>query len=1244
MDLNYEMYASLALFLKTEMNKHIAKKVFDYFYSKLLAGQRSNVEVIIKETIQNTIVDFKKQFPEAEVFASEEFYEAFSDVINKINDLDAFDIPSSLSKKIYEGRLIVHPNDETRVQYASSFSNYFCLNLYTEFYSNKKYSSRLKAQQLIKTEKLWAENFSRMSELLAGVTHVKNAMDRTAQFSSSNIIDNTKINDLTPDEDALIAEQLETFYQQAKDHEPLVLQLKTIQQIINKIPPNNIPLQEKAFNSLLSCYLRGDAIDWQQGITMYESWKHSKSKYAVIIYAALKNNLSKFGEALQAISSISKTEIFTLSDQQKSTYYRVYALIKYNLNDSVGAKNLLNKDDEKTEDDYFNVYFYLFSQENSSEAFEKAKEVIKNPKSSVRLLRSAVAFLLDRFSFLQKKHGSGVEAFGILKSELEEAFNRALAKIKDIGETDKSSIRELTLYIPTLARLASKAKEVTSIIDKSIQNGEKDITFLYNASACYADAEEYNKAVFCYEQIDLKILIMSDWLELYVFILAKANRQDDLQLLLTKLDSLELSEERKINSKLTVVRELSKKDFYDLSQIAFENFPNEPWAILAKAESYANNAEFEKAEEIYKNNLNNHQLKMISMVYLANLYLEKMKRPDLALGYYEKLVSHEVPVREKTAYVNCLYDLKKYSDVISKVDEYDPEEIDMKLQILKGFASQNSGMLPKAKQILAKFIDLNKNDFNLNYNFAILCQKSGDLEGVTKYLTRAVEIQPNDFNSHIYLSQVHLNLKKFNEAVGHSKTALLGDFNLEMAHVNFINIYRTASNEDKSVCSDELNNLYADVFTNFMKRFPENKHIKSIEIPKDQAGNYDFKFIKDMLLEQHNAVLSSLELYMDKHLPLTMVMQGLNKSAHELWSILMANADGFGLVVGGAGEKQILADLEKIKQADSIILDSFSIFTLESMDILNLIPQLGKNIQIGSKTLSEIQNTRFRLLSTSEEHLTLGVQGKNLIKDVITKERMQSVLQFFDNILNFIKNNCETIEAIQNKPTGELSEILNEEYRELWALDFNPNAASIWSDGHLIGLGASQGKCVCTIQALFAALNGNSILSNKDYSKVVCKLTRLSYRGFIFTATQASLYISESDQLDSECFVKKIIAEPMFANEEDRIHFLAELIANLMYLKCDVSWTNTIILPYLNSSQFNEASRVHYGSMVYIEALGKAVQPATIHDYLNSLELKNSENRLIEAKEFKASIEEAITSQKLKEAELIRKRLGLTED
>jgi tetratricopeptide (TPR) repeat protein len=1237
--------------------KSLGSKIVAGYLSKKFLASEPSYKSILDQAKQASIVDFQSEFPGVELFSDQQFEDALDEVATKITAQTGDEFVGLIDQltEIFNSReLIYHPNVDTKSIYSKFFCQNFCLHLYARLYRTPKFATSLAAREALAESTFRVETSTSLDVIKDRLERIETQTSVDEKRSSSSVIFQQNVSEdrsFTSEDDLEVEQLFQKIDELIKVEGTFDEQIKSARQLLLRIPPKNLNLYAKAVNTLLGSHLRGGEEHWKRGLSEAKQYASQLNLYSKVIIAGFHNNLRQWQQSQQILVSIKRSELLTFSEKQKNSYFLILATTLFNLGKIEDATNALKECTDKDDPEYLYVTFMLASKSGGMELLSKATEVLSADGTGSRVIQAATYFLIDRFVFLQKEYGNALDALTELRPHLELSFDRVKKVLEKNRNPESLVSRDLLVCLPTIARLISRSKDALDLITLGLERQYDDYNFLQNAAACFLEENLLENALECYARMSVEAIVLNGGTDLYLFLLQKAERDDKLRELLEDVRNLQIPEIKKLPSILSICSVIGGDQFAVESQKAIETFPDEGWAILGRAEYLMQQKQFDEAIVLLEKARTKKDIKLLASVRLAKLYGNTLKNYEKALVYYEEVAKPSAPVQEKIEFVYCLYNLGRFNDVIKRVDEFDPHVLEGELQAIKGYACTELGMISEAQKILSKASQLQRDNYTINYNHAVVCRDLGLMDELTDALQNVIRIRPNDYKAHLLLSQSLFNQKRFRDAVTHARFSLLGDFANEVAHINFINIHRVAVKafpDDVVISSKEMEDLHRDVLNNFAARFPDSKLMWPIQIPTDAEGKSDFTFLKNMIEKQTDRRSSLLSFYDEKALPVGFLKSGLNLDVYDLWCGLSTNDQDIGLVVNRQPPHQLPKQIQRLEASDGIILDGLSLLALKASGIFDGLAKLGKKLYVSSETVGELTNVRHRLHATGEGYLALGVEKGRMVRQDVSAEQMKKAHQFIDGIVNEISESFETISMESGFQPSErakhLFEILDDEYKELWSLEDKKAIASVWADGNLIAFADSIGKQVCSIQAIALNLRGAEAINSEQYSIAIGEMVLADYRGLIFTPVDARVFISQNMNERGKYYFDKVCKGPYFSDAHSRVGFVAKVVIQLFSNELNPEWLKEVLRNALLAGEIDDQVKLLFGINLYSVALKADIKTETIDELFDSLSMRSSDGHAIDSKLCKGLIEQAVLQIKQNELNELKRKLGLPEE
>lgn len=1137
----------------------LSSAIYDVF-KRALRGNEPEFEGIVTDSIKEAKAQFTEKFEEVEVDdrSFRTLLQAISTSTINPESLTNLGLIGIVRDKLNDKKLLYHPNPDTGLAYCEDFAKSFCHQLHAKILNSNKYRSLLLSAQNSSTDRLLNEikdrqledlqSTSELKETISILTETVEGLRESRQSSITNIIDDLGVADLTEEMDAEIAEELRNLEEIRKSgtFEEGITKSK---ELLNIIPQSRTSIYLKALHIFLGLHLKGVKKDWEQGITEVKGLSDDyKTPYSKVILAALLNNLRRWEEGLTAIKSIGEAELLAFSKEQRDMSRQVEALLLFQSDKAKDAEKALRLVDNKNNDDYKYISLIIYSKSLEQKHLHVAEEFLSRQESDIRLISGAIGYILDQYAVTQHQLKNQFQATELLEHYLELAFRCALEKADLISKKDNYA-HIIFAAVANLAQILGKINEATPAIRKGISLRIDNFDFLFSAGICLLLEMDYRGAADLFKATSFRELASGGKVGFYAHSLDMAGLTTELQELPKKIDDLKLSEIDSCKLKNEVNELVLSPDKYlETTKLGYETFPQADWAFFDYAEALIKVENFALAETVLLEGLKIAKDPLLRKVKIAKFYNFNLKNYPEAIKYYKEILSKRAPLIEKIEYLQCLMNLQDYPTTLKEVDTLDPNAIEPKLQIFKGYSLSQIGQVDLAFKIIKPIVHSDQSDPTILNNYSIICWQKGDVREMAWAIECYLRLEPNDYDMHLNFSKALFALGDHEYAVREARLALAGAPDNELAHFNFINIHRAASEilpANEYISSEDLKELHRDTLHNFNKRFPESKLLVPTNVINyDSEGNIDLSEMKKLLEASEERRKKVDDYYWEQGFPASFMMLALGRTSHEVWSHLVASDFNKGLVVGNNSLETIknqLTDLSSIEIG--ILVDPLTLYSLASIKRLDLLTEMPK-ICIGASTLNELNNIHQILMSSGKEFMTIGISNGQLFREMITEDRLEKLKQFIVGIIEFCNTNLKTVTIPRDRDKDfdiKIKKILDPVYQELTYLSAKEGYNLLVTDWNFIRLVTNEfGGNACGLQSMLIYLAELKAISSLEHSKYICELLFYNYRGFIYFPEGISQFLQEEKNEDrKKALLERVFHGVDFSSTERQVRFLA---------------------------------------------------------------------------------------------------------
>ncbi|WP_156289500.1 PIN domain-containing protein [Oceanobacillus salinisoli] len=761
-----------------------------------------------------------------------------------------------------------------------------------------------------------------------------------------------------------------------------------------------LQLQLVIANSYMASGLTSEAIPH-----LYTSISNCNDEYTKNrLLSIVKMNEENYEEALMVI------EKNLLSEGYKSQNVEILVTIKFNQQKYEECLSILQEHGEGAETIKIQIYIALNMFED---ALSLCTELLsKNPDSNDLLLFKADAMVHRMESTLQN---DDVVDLNRLSSIVIPILDKVQNKTENIRQLIKVNELKAAVYFRE-KQFGIAAEHYKFIVQKSndVFNRNNNI-YVTNLIFCYYINEDWQKAI---EQLEDKISEQSniDFITFLVRIYLEKGDPENAYYTLEKYESNYISENeniiiefcllkletlyvlRKYNELHQFIEEVEEKQssklimntikgYYSALTHDWENAIKHLEPLLEKAEgellieiklkllnSYSKRGKITDLNSIVKivptiPYWKNHE-QMVNYYVMSHYRLENY---DLILDiYYNSLTNPSIMVKEVVAAIyfnNYWYELSK--EIYEKL-YHETQDINYLLMAASSdFNLGNKKKYYQALKIAEKQILDNEtvNDLQL-LSSAYLDAREYDM--ALKYAYAAYKLGEKNPDVWKYYASVFLHINKF---VKDPKKEFIEDFQ--------------------------------KVLTEFDKYFPdEEPFMQRKQIIENDQLHSD---IVNMLEEDRKTQSEIIKTFKKNRLHGSFLAMVLGKGNHLTWSFI-ANDKSLYFWVNQQGS--ILEEsqgIKKVIKAKNILLDIFSLFTLNELNLLNNLA--GEfHIYFDQKSYLDLCKEHTDLLLTGDEGIkTISYLDGRIYSHEATPKEVQKDIETLEKIIHWIDQNCKKV-------------------------------------------------------------------------------------------------------------------------------------------------------------------------------------------------------------------------------------------
>lgn len=1146
------------------LTTYTSTSVLDVLKAELL-NKDENFDSIFEKSISDASSEFEGKYPDVAISspavrpALTEAVEVDTSIINQEKNILILRLRDALCSK---GLFYINNDFETE-RMAYEYSECFVRCLFCNLLASQKFSPRvyyslftgLSDGQKRSAASLQAEVEALGKKLDDGFE--KLSEQTFSQFEKTSPVEVSGSDESHLSKEALSKISLLNELQNDEGQDALHKSRKLCFDLIFEVPQSSQLLGNKILRKYLSvCIALGDKYA-TECLHHYDNTasKNFKSPYTDCQRAALLTNLGKVNEAMAQVESIKGQDIFTFSPEQKNTYYRIYSTCLLNCKKLKKAKEMFLKVDnsDESEDTLF-LKLVLFKDDPSYDLSNEALTILQTKKKSVRMQAVAANYFLFKYEIRRDDLGNNpFEAVREFKPVLTLAFENLTSLSEEFKDFENFNDSTAGLALINIGFLLNKRLEIIPLAEEMVRKGFNQDQLLVNLASCYILEGSFEKAFHHLTKISTKVLLELKAEDMLILSAKKSANINHLKKISKSPDLNELSARNndRIIIKITKALYGPQRAIKEGKKL-LSKYKHDSWLLFFIAESLIDIEDFKSAESYLLEavKLENNDLRHNHI--LGRFYAQNLGDFTKAILYYGPIVSSELPEGELYLYFISLFKLKRYEEIINKVEQLDPNKSLDSVQMIKGYALGELGYIDIAYNILKPLAHKNSgNETDLN-NYLRIVAKKNDINEMIWVNQQICKIYPDDRNANFNLGFLFSQVGKHDRAIDHSKRALLKNFKDELCHYNFFIVFTEASQRlesDNPLFSDENVKLYQDVTKNFEKRFPKSNLIWSEEIIKKDTGKLNIEKIKETLHRMEKRQDKIKGLYSKNNMPISAISKMLGRNAFETLGFVSNSYLEDGFSSDFLPENRLKIEFDWLVSANELIMCTYSLIAYALVDEIDVLKNLNFNIVVLSSTKEEILRIHKSTLSSKAGQMQLATVNGQIVKDEITEKQLSFKSNICSKILNFIDSSCEIRTApeheLKGSPTG-FEDVLSQEFNEIIHFCKTGNYLCITADGNFRALLHSMDLPSVGLKSLLTYTYKAGLVDEKKFNNILMNWIAFNFKGLRYTTINCALFLGSGvDSQKIERFLYRVFYSNDFNDESSRVNFLGDLISKV---------------------------------------------------------------------------------------------------
>lgn len=312
----------------------------------------------------------------------------------------------------------------------------------------------------------------------------------------------------------------------------------------------------------------------------------------------------------------------------------------------------------------------------------------------------------------------------------------------------------------------------------------------------------------------------------------------------------------------------------------------------------------------------------------------------------------------------------------------------------------------------------------------------------------------------------------------------------------------------------------------FQELFPENKGMTKVSLVDSTDPNEQFSPIFESVSQRQDQILQVEELYITNRLPLAVVAQFTGTHPIDVWrSFIGRQKTPFNVCVGTFDERN--KAFETIEEnAAGYVIDPITLFTICILEIQDQVVSVTGKLGITQSTLDLLQQLVDERSVNTEGYLSLSKEGDQFYKHEITKEDIERDISQIQDVMSWVKGNCDILPAVGNSDIPlsglKINEIMAPAFTDTYLAAQGAKRLLLADDMHyrLIASELFDVKGVWLQTILMIALRRGGITSDL-YNESIIKIVNSNYN---FTTIDANLllYIAEKQDWDANQEFKRV--------------------------------------------------------------------------------------------------------------------------
>lgn len=535
--------------------------------------------------------------------------------------------------------------------------------------------------------------------------------------------------------------------------------------------------------------------------------------------------------------------------------------------------------------------------------------------------------------------------------------------------------------------------------------------------------------------------------------------------------------------------------------------PGEPYVALEFARHYAEIHRHDEAEMFFSEALNKSAEPLKSLVrFEYGGFLFRRQKFEKAIELWSPIVLRENLSGLLENYCISLFYVKRYDEVLDVLQRLQTQKHELSQTLLEIAAAthESVGNLDQAIECYERLGDKFGNQAKHLKQLAMVFLRRGRKDRANDLLDGTRE-RIKKGKDKIAFAQAYSYLDRHPDAVELAHEAVSRSAPSPEIHFAYVHIFTAATRSGFKPTDDQVAS-YQDTITNFEKRFPRQKYLRSFNLPNPS----DISPILRELDEDAQHIESAIATYKQKKIPVSVFSKLVGHDAYQTW-LAIVHDERLDLWTGDGTPEEGRDAAVSISKSSGVVLDMISLFGLGLAQCLDSLRECT-DLFVAQALLDELHRLRAIRKSLKGGYLTLGKEGSQYYRVEITAEEAERMNHILDEVTEFVEQHCRVTGTSVPLPGGleDLKDAVGACNVQSFQLARERNLALVTDDRALSNAGkVLAGVMTCSSQQLLAHYVEKGKFPRERYNRAVLIFLQSGYYYTNVDADQLYLLISD---------------------------------------------------------------------------------------------------------------------------------------